>query len=754
MRVGGRVRSALASSRISMVTIGLAFIAGIAIGTPFALDLLVEARTLITAERLTISRVEPVLLRLAKERTPIKTIDPTKAPIENGQLMLDVDVDGFELIDVDADASSPSAFYMHFYYWMKDGVNLPITDSYYSLRFANDPDGKRQRFVNRFEALPVNRRADKLDRMIFPERPLGMAMHELAFFGRSLVSDEKAAGEDLTIIGRLGGGVDAMVDAGELDVSFAERDDGGDEDKIAARGLTFDLDNLLSVYQVGLDHQPAELPMGKTIIGKFAPQTLILVDTAGEVRTVGTHGADLIEIERTDDRATLTIYDYHYRERTHHFKRRDIDDDVRMNINPGLTHRLPASELTVFQRRGAEVAFFSRHQGGHLASLTIGEHADHVIVENDPLIMFGHDDGEQRIDGKGFIGNDIPITRTVFGTGGNGATASIRHRRKVWQDEASPLVSEAVPSLERSAELRRLFDLYLEVGAPVEYGPHSAAMSRADVPEVTKTRETMVRALKQIEPYHPRVSIDHGGLEVMHVFGWNQADPKYYTLDLLLDAGIDYIYTLADKLSGDHTMLFPDQASNVFYNLPSVVEVGEGQPEPYFFAQNQITWDETLFSMERLEVMREQRGFLNFHTYLGNDVTLPVFAENGAFTGKYSLVPWFNEHLRNMDAMRDQGDLWLGLNSELYDFQRGLDGLSLSWKDGCLALESEAASPVEGTTLAIARFDDGAWSTDVAVTAPPKAIAGMRTEDRVDYLWFGMAPREERKLCLGSDPLA
>ncbi len=708
---------------------------------------------LAVGEPLVISEPEPVFLRLSPERRSIKTVDLGGAPVENGQLLLDVDVASFDLIDVDVDASSPSAFYMHFYYWTKDGIDLPITDSYYSLRLANDPDSWRRRFTNRFEGLPVNRRADKLGRMIFPEPPKSMAVHELAFFGRTLVEDQNAALHDMAATGGLKDAQGAVLDIGKIDATFIDREEEKGEAKIAARGLRFEVENLQTAYQIGLDHRPVELPLGATRIGKFAPQTLVLVDGAGDVRSLGTHGADLIEIERGEGKATLTIYDYHFRERTQHLKERAISDDgVRMNINAGLTHRLPARRTTVFQKKGAEFAFLSRHPKGHLATLTIGEHADHVIVENDPLIMFGHDDGEVRIDGQGFIGNDIPITRTVFGVGGDGLTESVRFRRKVWQDEGTPRVSEKVPSLERTPELRRLFDLYLEVGADVEYGPHSSAMSRSDVRESTKTRETMARALQQVERYRPRVSIDHGGLEVMHVFGWNKEDPVYYTLDLLREAGIDYIYTLADKLSGDLTMLFPDQASNVFYTVPSIANEERGRSEPYFFAQNQIAWNETLFSRERLSSMVEQRGFLNFHTYLGNDVTLPVFDDGGAFTGNYNLVPWFNEHLQNIDAARERGDLWLGLNSELYDFQRGLDGLSLSWVDDCIELENESATPIEGVTLSVARFDDGKWSTDTPIKAPPNRVTGTRSKDRVDYLWFAMAAKGERRFCLGGDP--
>lgn len=703
---------------------------------------------------LVIADVEPVFLRLAHERTPIKAIDPAAAPALNGQLVLDVDVEGFDVIDVDIETSSPSAFYMHFYYWMKDDIDLPITDSYYSLRLANDPDARGRRFVNRFEALPVNRRADKLHRMIFPEPPPSMAVHELAFFGRSLAADEQAAHNGTTIEGYRNGQAASLLGANEVTAEFAARRENDTDAKIAARGLVIELENLRSIYQIGLDHRPAELPLGPTVIGKFAPKTLVLVDGAGDVSTIGTQGADLIEVDRREGQASITVYEYHFSERTHHFKKRRIDDDgVRMNINAGLTQRLPKGKLTIFQHEGDEVAFLSRHAAGHLATLTIGEHADHVIVENDPLIMFGHDDGETRIDGMGFIGNDIPISRTVFGTGGSGLSKGIRHRRKAWQDENTPRVSEKVPSLETSAELRRLFDLYRETGAAIEYGPHSAAMSRADVPEGTKTRETMRRALDHVQPYEPRISIDHGGLEVLHVFGWDRDDSDYYTLDLLLDAGIDYLSPFADKVSGGNSMLYSDHPSNVFYTLPSIVDDDQTRPEPYFFAQKQLTWDETAFSAEALEAMADQRGFLNLHTYLGHDVTLPKFEEGGQFHGAYTLVPWFNEHLGNLDAMRDRGDLWLGLNSELYDFHRGLDHLSIIWRDGCIELEGAGAEPIDGVTLAVTRFEDGKWATAKPPWGSLSAITGRRESDQIDYLWFDMSPNGGKKLCPNGDPL-
>ena len=712
------------------------------------------ARDKTVGEPLSISEPKPVFLRLSPERRLIKTVEPKTAPVENGQVILDVDVGAFDLIDVDVDATSPSAYYMHFYYWTKDGVDLPITDSYYSLRLANDPGGKGRRFVNRFEALPVNRRADKLHRMILPRAWPDMRLHGFAFFGRTLIDDPAAALDGFRIEGELGRDVLALPKSGKIDVLFAEREDQASDAKVAARGIELQIGNLKAIYQIGLDHRPKKLPPGPTRIGKFAPQTLILVDDAGSIRTLGAHGADLIEVDLAEGSAVVTIYDYHFRERTHFFKERRISEDgVRMNINAGMTHRLPARALTVFQRKGAEVAFLSRHADGRLATLTIGEHADHVIVANDPLIMFGHDDGEVRVDGMGFIGNDVPITRTVFGTGGNGKMPSIRQRQKVWQDKQTPRVAEEVPSLEFSAELRRLFDLYLAVGADVEYGPHASAMSRGDVPDETKTRETMIRALRQVERYRPRVSIDHGGLEVMHVFGWNREDAKYHTFDLLLDAGIEHIYAFADKLSGDHTMLFPDQASNVFYQLPSIADVPEDRAEPYFFAQSQMTWDETFFSLDQLEAMVERRGFLNLHTYLGNDVTLPVFDDAGAFHGAYSLVPWFNRHLRNIDAMRDRGDLWLGLNSELYDFQRGLDGLSFSWTEDCIDVDSARGEAIEGVTLAVARFEDGKWSAETPVATPPDGMTGMRNEDRIDYLWFAMMPNGSKHFCLGGNPL-
>lgn len=724
------------------------------IGGSLARDKATGGQMHMTAGPLAITRVEPVLLRLAPERTPIKTIDPAAAPVENGQIVLDVDVAAFDVIDVDIEASSPNAFYMHFYYWMKDGIDLPITDSYYSLRLANDPGGKGRRFVNRFEALPVNRRADKLHRMIFPKPPSSMAVHELAFFGRTLVADEQAARDGTTIRGDRSGEAVSVLEADDIAVAFASRFEHDDDAKIAARGLVIELENLQSIYQIGLDHRPLELPLGPTAIGKFAPQTLVLVDGAGDISTIGTHAADLIEIDRSEGKASITVYDYHFTERTHHFKKRQIsDDDVRMNINAGLTHRLPKRDLRIFRHRGDDVAFLSRHPAGHLATLTIGEHADHVIVENDPLIMFGHDDGETRVDGMGFIGNDIPISRTVFGTGGNGLSKGIRHRRKAWQDETTPRVSEKVPSLETSAELRRLFDLYRDVGAAIEYGPHSAAMSRSDIPGNTKTRKTMMRALDHVRPYVPRISIDHGGLEVLHVFGWDRDDPEYYTLDLLLDAGIDYLSPFADKLSGGIGMLYPDHASNLFYTLPSIVDDDVTRPVPYFFAQKQLTWDESAYSMEALEAMVDQRGFLNLHTYLGHDVTLPIFDDAGNFHGAYTLVPWFNQHLANLDAIRNRGDLWMGLNSELYDFHRGLDHLSATWSDGCITIEGAGAEPIKGVTLAVARFEDGGWAATKPSWEEPAMTISRRASDRIDYLWFDMPPKGERKLCPDGDPL-
>ncbi len=742
----------LPSEHGSIFLVAIPLLMVLIIGASFARDKAAGGESRMTGAPLMITRVAPVLLRLAAERTPIKTIDPAAAHVENGQIVLDVDVADFDVIDVDVEASSPSAFYMHFYYWTKDGVGLPITDSYYSLRLANDPDAKGRRFVNRFEALPVNRRADKLHRMILPKEPPGMALHQLAFFGRTLLADENSAHEITTIAGRRADQGAPVTEANEITVSFAERDEPEAMAKMAARGLVIELQNLQSIHKVGLDHRPAEVPLGPTVIGKFAPQTLVLTDGAGDVSTIGTHGADLIEIERREDRARITFYDYHFFERTHHFKTREIsDDDVRMNINGGLTHRLPGDEMKIFWRNGNDVAFLSRHPAGHLATLTIGEHADHLIVENDALIMFGHDDGETRIDGMGFIGNDIPISRTVFGTGGRGLTNGVRHRQKAWQDKNTPKVSEKVPSLETSVELRRLFDVYRDVGASIEYGPHSAAMSRTDVGVKSKTRKTMQRALRHVQPYQPRISIDHGGLEVLHVFGWDRTDSDYYTLDLLLDAGIEYLSPFADKLSGGMGMLYPDHASNVFYTLPAIVD--PDRPAPHFFAQKQLAWDETIYSMEALEAMVEQRGFLNYHTYLGHDVTLPKFNQAGGFEGDYSLVPWFNEHLGNLDAMRDRGDLWLGLNSELYDFHRGLDQVSISWTDDCIDIENDSAHPIKGVTLAVAHFDGGTWSPDKAAWRSSPLITGRRERDLINYFWFDMAGEAEFQLCPAGDPL-
>ncbi len=740
------------SGRFFLVAIPLLMI--LIIGVSLARDKTAGEAIRMAGGALTVTKVEPVLLRLEHKRVPIKTIDLADVPVENGQIALDVDVEAFDVIDVDVDASSPSAFYMHFYYWMKDGIDLPISDSYYSLRLANDPGAKGRRFVNRFEALPVNRRADKLDRMIFPKRPPGMEVHQLAFFGRTLVRDEDTARDVTTIVGKRADKASSMTEASGLTAAFAEHEEVDETAKVAARGLVIELQNLRTIYQVGLDHRPTEVPFGPTTIGKFAPQTLILIDGTGAISTIGTHGADLIEIGRQEGKARITFYDYHFLERTHHFKARRISDDgVRMNINAGLTNRLPKGNLKIFRREGNEVAFLSRHPAGYLATLTIGEHADHLVVENDPLIMFGHDDGETRIDGIGFIGNDIPISRTVFGTGGIGPMASSRQRRKAWQDESTPKVSETVPSLQSSAELRRLFDVYRSTGARVEYGPHSAAMSRADVSTATKTRKTMERALHHVMPYEPRISIDHGGLEVLHVFGWNHEDPDYYTLDLLLNAGIDYLSPFADKLSGGNGMLYSDHASNVFYTLPRLVDRDPARPEPYFFAQKQLAWDEAIYSMEALEAMVEQRGFLNFHTYLGHEVTLPEFNGAGEFEGKYTLVPWFNEHLRNLDVMRDRGDLWLGLNSEIYDFHRGLDQLSIDWTESCIEVEGSNSPSFGGVTLAVTRFEDGAWASNKATWQSPAAITGKRERNRIDYHWFEMAPKGEFQLCRKGDPL-
>lgn len=693
---------------------------------------------------LIISPVQAVFLRLSPERQLIKTIDPNKARIKKGRLKLDVDIYPYDVIDVDIEASSPRFYYMHFYYWMKGNVNLPITDSYYSLRLADDPDILGRRIVNRFEALPVNRRADKLDSMIFPEPPKGMNVDNFTFYGRVLFEDLDTALEDITVQSEFGLNIGTPLEANNITAVFAAREETEGKAKVAARGLRFELANLQAVYHVGLNHRPTALPFGPTRIGKFAPQTLILIDLNGDVHTVGTHGADLIEVDREKNKAVITIYDYHFRERTHYFKDRKVSEKgVRMNINAGFTRRLTEGRLSIFHRAGSEVAFLSRHQKGHLATLTIGDHADHVTIETDPLIMFGHDDGEIRINGQGFIGNDIPITRTVFGVGGGEGNII----RKVWQDHTTPSISEKVSSLEQTPELRRLFDLYLEAGAHIEYGPHSSALSRAAVSEKTKTRKTMARALKRLEPYSPRISIDHAGLEVIHVFGWNKTDPLYYTLDILRRAGIDYIYAFADKYSGKLTLLHADQASNVFYKLPAIAESIPGHLDPYFFAQSQLTWDETLFSVERLGVMIKQRGFLNLHTYLGNDITLPVFDDNNIFHGDYTLVPWFNKHLENIDALRDQGDLWLGLNSEVYDFQRDLDTLSIKWNNSCLDVSGEHEQKIGGVTLAIGFFENGKWA-EVPNEALSDRTMNNREKDMIDYYWFDMVPGNNEYVCL------
>jgi hypothetical protein len=264
----------------------------------------------------------------------------------------------------------------------------------------------------------------------------------------------------------------------------------------------------------------------------------------------------------------------------------------------------------------------------------------------------------------------------------------------------------------------------------------------------------MQRALQALRPYAPRVSIDHGGLETIHTFGWNVEDEVYYNVDLLLDEGIEYFYPLADKLSGAFSMLFPDQASNVFYQLPSLdlPSTTASDREPYFFAQLQLSWDQERFSMSGLEAMLDQRSMLNLHTYLGHDVTLPVFDDAGAFTGSYILIPWFNEHLQNIDAVRDRGDLWLGLNSELYDFQRGLDALAFTWRDNCIEVSGQHRQEIGGVTLAVALFDEGNWSAMSPDRIAPNEEIGIRSQDRIDYLWFDLTPDDSRLLCPNGAP--
>lgn len=446
--------------------------------------------------------------------------------------------------------------------------------------------------------------------------------------------------------------------------------------KIAATGLEMSLDGVTAVHVLSTDLALTTATSNfRRRLGSFAPHTLGVRLLDGSTRTLNVGGAELIDLAFNAEAHTLqlSLFTYHAHERLsfgYDLKPSKVRIDggtvhmFRHYRNQAITDFVPPTKLQLAVSTKAELAFPVWQPNGRVATVTFVEHADFQETEHDPLVMYGN--AERRVTaGQGVIGNKIPYTKTVFMKGDPLA----------FPTAVGPLkLNFKQPTVASDEKFAADLASYVATGF-VEIGAHQSGTTPfANQHGAAREALTLLKS-----KYNGRIWTDHGGIPSNLSFnGWDKRQSQFYILDALEETGMDYAWpgtdispmTDPDAVGDDDpddyslNMVRNNEANPILFDLPMLAPAGMKRPHVRFFSTLGPTQTVPL-SEKKLSLLVKGRGISLLHIYPGNVALDYKLVDDKKIV---RVRPEWNDGLKRLAKMRDEGLLYVGKTSDWLDY--------------------------------------------------------------------------------------
>jgi len=437
---------------------------------------------------------------------------------------------------------------------------------------------------------------------------------------------------------------------------------------VTSRGASFVVSDVEKVYIVERDHQLRALePDEEIIIGSMSVQSFAVKTAGGEFQVFYFDSVDMLQLNNAGAELKVTAFDYHVRERVTRGSQRYADENgLRTHHNLGVTDKLPEDFMTMRVVNSDTIVFPLWQPAGNLAAFAITEHADYNGIEQDNLTMYGNIEGKFEA-GMGLIGNNIPITKTVFPTGSNTFMT-------IFNAETGESAKIRQSNVEDHEIYRKQLSGY-SVHGDVEIGLHCAGRAQRQ----GKTVEGLTEILADMHRLYNSVTwVDHGGIECLWETGWDP-ESKSYLLPGLKQSGYKYLNTRDDKFGAKLSLIEDNEAGNILFYVPRFDDDLTDDWKAYNFTTSDFLISEKLLSKQHLEKVIDQRGFQNAHTYLPYQVLTVI-------DGKPAKADWYEAGLDNLAYYRDKGDIYLATSTDLLDYVLFIRSLDYIGVDGRITI--------------------------------------------------------------------
>jgi lysophospholipase L1-like esterase len=705
--------------------ITLAKTAGQALGKP--LDLV------LTPFIETVSQEKTELGRLTDFSTSSSPADSPEKPR--------FDLKGFPVLSIETRGPEPHRDIMFLYHWWdKDGVPLGVRDSYHMLRasvVSRDEypkalqtslaaSGHDREYVDVFAGIPVRAGATQT---AFYLQDTGMRSsttnldnRSLAVFGHAI--ERRTLDAAAATVRSIGPSVNPFsISDVTTSIAFSE----SARTAISGRGVRIDLTGVTSVYTIRANHDLlVHSQPGEYLLGTMVPQVIGYKTEEDDHRTLYFSNTDLIRFQFDPGTKTLAIdaYDYEFRERSTRGSMSYPDaDGARTHPNLGLVPKLPSQAISITNSRSAVMAFPLWQPDGRMAALAVTEHADYVGVPQDIVTMYGSGIPTV-VEGQGFLGNRIPITKTIFPAG---QPVPFKSRTA-----SSETMGEFVQStIEGDPNFIKSLRDFRSKGFDVEIGIHCVGTAS----NILERKTSFVRkAIAAIAEFKPVTWVDHGGRDCLWESGWDPTS-EHYIVPVLRENKFKYVNMLGDKYDGRLNMIADNQPSNLLFYSVGLDDNLDDDWRPMVFNTVPIGFGKTEFTVEHLQQIVRARGLMNIHTYLPYESVMFELQPDGTSVLKPN--PWYNQMLANIAAAAKSGDLHLATTEVLNDFILKARSLHVYAAGPEIRIRNPARHAIPGLTIGYRDMQPGNPGESIVRDADVK---GKKTRDGVNYVWFDLKP--------------
>ena len=455
--------------------------------------------------------------------------------------------------------------------------------------------------------------------------------------------------------------------------------------RVHGAGVRLRLQGVTNVRVMTRDHRIQALNQNiEWTLGSFLPHEVFFTNAEGGTCNLRVNQAELLQLRCNPDAKTLEVkaYYYHYAERsiTNHEEnvRFDANTNVgwRHHFNKGAATSLPGASLTI--GLACAESFFAPlwQPEGRLATFIFVEHADHQETESDVLFMYGNKDRKNQ-PGVGFIGNRLPITKTIFLIGGKGDF--------IKKYDGVPVNFQPVSFL-GDQDWRDLLLQYRAEGVPIEFGAHTPGAASAP-------KADNLLAMRELTILGGRVWTDHGSVMAnISRNGWNDKDDNSFMLAALKSHRICYLNALNDT--------FTDKTSSA-----GLSQVMDNAPSPLLFpippTNPRHVNDNTLFlfttlvdqtawlprtNRESVQEFVRNRSIAMHHCYLADECLEFRIGPDG--NRLMTLRPEANRGMQALAKARDDGDLYVSTVGHWADYVRGVRALIIRNNGTEIAIEN------------------------------------------------------------------